>query len=65
MGFQIINLGLYARFYSLTSHLDVGQDLIAEWIGSHFSLENGMLLGGGLCWGSKSSIWVCMPVFTR
>jgi hypothetical protein len=47
-GFQIVNLGLFARFYSLTSHFDEGHDPIVEWILRHFNLESGILLGGGI-----------------
>jgi glycosyltransferase involved in cell wall biosynthesis len=48
LGFQIINLGLFARFYSLTSHFDEGRDRIAEWLLEHFDLESGIVLGGSL-----------------
>ncbi len=48
LGFQIINLGLFARFYSLTSHFDEGRDRIAEWLLGHFNLEAGIVLGGSL-----------------
>lgn len=48
IGFQIINLGLIARFYSLTSHLDQKRDRIIEWIQHRFKLEAGILLGGGM-----------------
>lgn len=48
LGFQIVNLGLFARFYSLTSHFDKGYDPIVEWLLRHFSLELGVVLGGGM-----------------
>ena len=48
LGFQIINLGLFARFYSLTNHFDEGRDPVVEWIRRHFNLESGIVLGGGI-----------------
>lgn len=48
LGFQIIQLGVIARFYSLTSHFDEGQDSVVEWIKRHFKLETGIFLGGGI-----------------
>jgi glycosyltransferase involved in cell wall biosynthesis len=47
LGFQIINLGFYARLYSLTSHFDQGRDRAIEWIQSRFKLESGLALGAG------------------
>ena len=48
LGFQIVNLGFFARFYSLTSHFDEGRDTVVEWILRHFNLELGIVLGGGV-----------------
>ncbi len=44
-GFQVITLGLIGRFYSLTSHIDQGQDRLIQWFTRHFRLESGIALG--------------------
>jgi hypothetical protein len=48
VGFQIIQLGVVARFISLTSHFDQDKDAIVGWIQDHFKLESGIALGGGV-----------------
>lgn len=45
LGFQIIQLSIIARFYSLTSHFDDNIDPILKWIKDHFNLESGIILG--------------------
>jgi glycosyltransferase involved in cell wall biosynthesis len=45
MGQQIINLGLCARFFSLTEHLDGERDFVLIWLNRVFTLERGLLLG--------------------
>jgi glycosyltransferase involved in cell wall biosynthesis len=47
LGFQTINLGLQAKVYALTQHF-VERDKLAEWFLKWFSLERGILLGGGI-----------------
>lgn len=44
-GFQIITMGLIGRFYSLTSHIDQGEDRLIQWFTRHFRLESGIALG--------------------
>ena len=44
-GFQIITMGLIGRFYSLTSHIDQGDDRLIQWFTRHFRLESGIALG--------------------
>ena len=46
LGFQIILLGLFARTYALCSGLEQ-RDKLIEKLYQHFSLERGLLLGGG------------------
>jgi hypothetical protein len=48
VGFQVIQLGVVARFVSLTSHLDKDKDTIVGWLQDHFRLESGIALGGGI-----------------
>ncbi|MGH2517324.1 MAG: glycosyltransferase family 2 protein [Ktedonobacterales bacterium] len=45
IGSQIISLGLSARFFSLTEHLDGERDRLLSWINRVFSLERGLTLG--------------------
>jgi glycosyltransferase involved in cell wall biosynthesis len=44
LGFQVINLGIYAKVYSLTEHFEK-HDPLVEWILKHFNLERGTILG--------------------
>jgi len=44
MGFQIINLGLYAKSYSLTAHFEEN-DRFIKWFLRHFNLERGLIIG--------------------
>jgi glycosyltransferase involved in cell wall biosynthesis len=44
LGFQVINLGIYAKVYSLTEHFEK-RDPLVEWILKHFNLERGTILG--------------------
>lgn len=46
LGVQIVMLGLFARFFSLTEELDGERDAILQFISRSFSLERGLLLGG-------------------
>ncbi|MEW6609793.1 MAG: glycosyltransferase family 2 protein [bacterium] len=45
LGFQIVNLGLYAKSYSLTEHFEES-DRFIEWFSQHFNLERGLVIGG-------------------
>jgi hypothetical protein len=45
LGFQIIALGLFARFFSLTEELDGDQDRLLQWLTKQFTLERGLLIG--------------------
>ncbi|MEW6095584.1 MAG: glycosyltransferase family 2 protein [bacterium] len=44
LGFQIINLGLYAKSYSLTEHFEES-DRFIEWFFGYFNLERGLIVG--------------------
>lgn len=44
-GLQLISLGLIARFYSLTSHIDEGRDRLIAWFTERFRMEGGIALG--------------------
>jgi len=44
LGFQIINLGLYAKSYSLSEHFEENDSFI-EWFLQHFNLERGLIIG--------------------
>lgn len=46
MGAQIISLGLGARFFSLTEHLDGERDHLLGLINRVFTLERGLVVGG-------------------
>ncbi|HEX6122878.1 MAG TPA: glycosyltransferase family 2 protein, partial [Ktedonobacterales bacterium] len=46
IGLQIVSLGLFARFFSLTEELDGGQDRLLRWLSRAFTLERGLRLGG-------------------
>jgi len=45
LGFQTLNLGLYAKGYSLTEHFEES-DRFIEWFFKHFNLEKGLIIGG-------------------
>ena len=45
LGAQVISLGIYAKVYSLISHLKESDGLIG-WFLKHFDLERGIILGG-------------------
>jgi glycosyltransferase involved in cell wall biosynthesis len=45
LGFQVFNLGIYARTFAVTEHFDE-QDAFLTWFWRHFSLEKGLLVGG-------------------
>ena len=44
LGFQMANLGVYARTYAVTEHLD-REDAFLTWFWRHFSFEKGLLIG--------------------
>jgi hypothetical protein len=44
LGFQMANLGVYARTYAVTEHFD-REDAFLTWFWRHFSFEKGMLAG--------------------
>ncbi|HLJ81038.1 MAG TPA: glycosyltransferase family 2 protein, partial [Ktedonobacterales bacterium] len=46
IGLQIIALGLFARFFSLTEELDGERDKVLQWLSTRFTLERGLLTGG-------------------
>ncbi len=46
IGLQTVLLGLCARFFSLTEHLDGERDRVLQWMKGAFTLERGLLLGG-------------------
>jgi hypothetical protein len=46
LGVQIIILGLFARFFSLTEELDGDRDAVLQLIARAFTLERGLLVGG-------------------
>jgi glycosyltransferase involved in cell wall biosynthesis len=45
LGTQVISIGIYAKVYSLTSHLRESDALIG-WFLKYFDLERGIILGG-------------------
>jgi glycosyltransferase involved in cell wall biosynthesis len=45
LGAQVISMGIYAKMYSLVSHL-IESDLIIGWFLKYFNLERGIILGG-------------------
>jgi glycosyltransferase involved in cell wall biosynthesis len=45
LGAQVISLGIYAKVYSLTSHLNE-RDALIGWLLKYFDLERGIILGG-------------------
>lgn len=46
IGFQVISLGMFARFFSLTEELDGERDRLLLWLAKGANLERGLLLGG-------------------
>lgn len=44
LGFQTINLGLYAKAYALTEHFEEN-DRTIEWFLRYFNLERGLIIG--------------------
>ncbi len=45
LGSQIISLGLFARFFSLTEHLDGERDRLLHWLDRVVTLERGLGVG--------------------
>lgn len=45
VGAQVVALGLFARFFSLTEHLDGERDRLLRWLDGIFTLERGLALG--------------------
>jgi glycosyltransferase involved in cell wall biosynthesis len=45
LGYQVVSLGIFARFYSLTEHLDGERDRLLQWLDRIFTLERGLILG--------------------
>lgn len=45
LGYQVVSLGCFARFYSLTEHLDGERDRLLRWLDQVFTLERGLALG--------------------
>jgi hypothetical protein len=45
IGLQIVLLGLFARFFSLTEELDGQQDAILQGLNRWFNLERGLVIG--------------------
>ncbi|MBI4314427.1 MAG: glycosyltransferase family 2 protein [Chloroflexi bacterium] len=45
LGFQLINLGFFARMYSLSSHIDVTRDGAVTFFTRHFRMESGLFIG--------------------
>lgn len=45
IGLQVIVLGLFARFFSLTEELDGERDRVLQWLSRRFTLERGLLTG--------------------
>jgi glycosyltransferase involved in cell wall biosynthesis len=45
IGLQIISLGLFARFFSLTEEIDGERDRLLLWLTMRFSLERGLVIG--------------------
>lgn len=48
IGYQTVSLGLFARFYSLTEHLDGEEDRLLQRLDRLFTLERGLALGGAV-----------------
>lgn len=48
LGFQLINLGFFARVYSLSSHIDKSQDAVVKFFTRAFRMENGILAGAAM-----------------
>ena len=48
IGLQIILLGLFARFFSLTEEIDGKRDQLLWWLTRRFSLERGLLIGAAI-----------------
>lgn len=46
LGYQIVALGLCARFFSLTEHLDGERDRLLRWLDRAGTLERGLAVGG-------------------
>lgn len=46
LGFQVINLGFFARIFSLSSHIDRAEDPIVSYFSRTFRMEHGILAGG-------------------
>jgi hypothetical protein len=47
LGFQMANLGVYARTYAVTEHFD-REDAFLTWFWRHFSFEKGLLAGAAV-----------------
>ncbi len=47
LGFQTVNLGVYAKAYSLTEHFEEN-DRIIEWFLRYFNLERGLIIGASV-----------------
>jgi glycosyltransferase involved in cell wall biosynthesis len=45
IGAQVISLGLFARFFSLTEELDGERDRLLRWLSRAFTLERGLFVG--------------------
>ena len=48
LGFQLINLGFFARVYSLSSHIDHSSDIVVRFFTRAFRMEHGILAGAAL-----------------
>lgn len=46
VGYQVVSLGLCARFFSLSEHLDGDRDRLLRWLDRAVTLERGLALGG-------------------
>ena len=45
LGFQVINLGFFARVFSLSSHIDRSEDAVVHFFTRAFRMEHGILVG--------------------
>ena len=45
LGYQVVTLGLFARFFSLTEHLDGERDRLLQRLTRLFTLERGLIAG--------------------
>lgn len=45
LGFQVVNLGFFARVFSLSSHIDESRDSAVRFFTQHFRMETGILAG--------------------